>query len=304
MLCTLAIKSLARLSAATYYGVSGDSIDMCSVVFMIVYVPGTIITCYLLDNYGVRWGLIIAAVIQAAAAWLRYFSAKNDTSAVSGGYGILLSGSIIAGLVQPVFTNSPARLSSIWFSNDQRNIATTICSIANPIGIAIGQLLPQLLQPSGNGKSDDANAMAGIPITLLAEAIINTAVLVLALMFFEEKPLTPPSSTAAHHAESLDSEHRESSLTHLWNDTKELVSNKHFMLMLCGFMIGMAMFNALGTLIDAILTPCGYDVDAGIFGALLIGGGLIGSIVFGIALDCTKNFKFYLKLGTLLYHHA
>lgn len=36
-------------------------------------------------------------------------------------------------------------LAANWFPADQRTLATTICSVANPIGVALGFVMPPLI---------------------------------------------------------------------------------------------------------------------------------------------------------------
>jgi hypothetical protein len=62
--------------------------------------------------------------------------------------------------------------------------------------------------------------------------------------------------------------------------------------------IGIGMFNAISTLIEQMVEPSGYtEDDAGIFGALLIGGGLIGAGIVGPIMDMTHAYRRLLKLG-------
>ena len=57
-------------------------------------------------------------------------------------YSSALLGQILGGLSQPLFTNCPARVASQWFETDLANTVTTIASMSNPIGIALGQIMP------------------------------------------------------------------------------------------------------------------------------------------------------------------
>ena len=52
----------------------------------------------------------------------------------------VLVGQLLGGLAQPFFTNSPAKLAGEWFPTSERNLATTIASMCNPLGIALGQV--------------------------------------------------------------------------------------------------------------------------------------------------------------------
>lgn len=240
-----------RQGAASYYDVSPDSIDMCSVIFMILYVPGTILCGAVLDIYGPYTGIISAGLLQAIAAALRYFSVGDDKHAAPNGYLLLMSGQALAALVQPVFTNSPARLSSIWFPADGRATATTLCAVANPLGIAIGQILPQFVQPDIKGNTPDQNSAASIAMLLFIQLAYAIGAFILAAVLFADKPPSPPSVSAAAHLDDAAAAASSGSGTifHQLLEMKGLLGNKHFMLLTIGFSVGLALFNALGTLV-------------------------------------------------------
>ena len=102
------------------------------------------------------------------------------------GYAWLMSGQVLCAMGQPFFTNAPAKIAAEWFLVDQRTVATTIGAMFNPVGIAIGQVLPGILVvPHGRGK--------GIPLLLLVEAALASAGTLACLLFFHERPPTPPS---------------------------------------------------------------------------------------------------------------
>eukprot|EP00981_Chlorochromonas_danica_P014202 scaffold7537_cov179-Ochromonas_danica.AAC.23 len=83
-------------------------------------------------------------------------SRENSTAmnhrviAIDGGgrntsYAIVLFGTILVGLAQPFYLNMPAKIAATWFGVKERDIATTMASLGNPLGSAIGSLLPPML---------------------------------------------------------------------------------------------------------------------------------------------------------------
>jgi FLVCR family feline leukemia virus subgroup C receptor-related protein len=96
----------------------------------------------------------------------------------------VLFGQIAGGLAQPFFTNSPAKLAGEWFPVSERNLATTVASMCNPLGIALGQILPTLLV--------DAKAQDFAP--LLMWQLVGIAVLTgITLLLFQPQPEFAPS---------------------------------------------------------------------------------------------------------------
>lgn len=93
------------------------------------------INAYLLNRHGLRTSIIFAVIIQMIGSWLRYVSVKDDHGARENGFIALFIGQFLCALVQPVFLNSCTKLAGDWFSSEQRNLATTIASMSNPVTI-------------------------------------------------------------------------------------------------------------------------------------------------------------------------
>ena len=181
-------------------------------------------------------------------------------------------------------------MSSDWFAVNQRNLATTIGAMSNPIGIAIGQVIPPLL----------VDSHGGMPMLLLVSACISTGTCVLCILFIRNNPPTPPSRSTAER--QLERENRPKGQT-FWNgplvgELKQLWSNKHFLILMVGVGMGLGLFNAVTTLVEQLVKPAGYTKDdAGTFGALLIGFGLIGAGIVGPIMDKTHAYTVILKIG-------
>lgn len=76
-------------------------------------------------------------------------------------------------------------------------IATTIATIANPLGVAVGFLIPSLFVE--NDDKDPLNrsrAQDNILNSLICQAALGTVVAILIVIYFKEKPPTPPSPSA------------------------------------------------------------------------------------------------------------
>lgn len=55
-------------------------------------------------------------------------------------FALLLAGQCVAAVAQPFFTNLATRVAGQWFPRNERDTATVIGSMLNPIGNAIGQV--------------------------------------------------------------------------------------------------------------------------------------------------------------------
>jgi hypothetical protein len=69
---------------------------------------------------------------------------------------------------------------------------------------------------------------------------------------------------------------------HFYRVTKQLFSNKDYVILFLVFSIGVGFFNSIMTLINQIVQPFGYsNDDAGTFGAVFIVFGLVGAGIMG-----------------------
>jgi len=78
----------------------------------------------------------------------------------------------------------------------------------------------------------------------------------------------------------------DSAFAHVTEDVLACVRNKQFMILVLAFGTGVSIFNSFTTLIGQMIYPSGYsDSDAGLLGALIIAGGLVGAALTGPILD-------------------
>jgi len=289
--------------AADYFGVSRNGINVFSMIFMGCYLPGYFLSFWAMNQRGVRWGLCLAALVQTLGAWVRYVGVVggSELHAPHGsGYALALIGQTMAALCQPMFTNSPARLSADWFGVSQRNIATSIAAMANPLGIAVGQVLPTALVSDSGGMRS----------LLLVSACISTGTCILCWALLKERPPTPPSQSSYERLlakeQALQAGVAINAPTSFWQsnlmkELRVLLSNRNFLVLTFGFGLGLGLFNAVTTLISQIVAPCGYSKDdAGTFGGLLVGCGLLGAGVMGALLDATMAYNKFLKGGLIM----
>lgn len=266
---------------------------------------GYLLACYLFNRYGLRFGLLLGGLVQTVGAWIRFLSADNNAHARTNGYGIAMLGQSLCAIIQPIFVNSPAKLSADWFSATQRNMATTIAAMSNPVGIALGQLIPTLV----------VDETSGMPLMLLITAAIATFTLVASYFGIASQPKTPPSKAyyermiLKKHAHVLQHNQQtgQFTTTDIWNHElmkqfRLLLADRNFVVLMIGVGIGIGLFNTITTLIEQLIKPSSYSKDdAGNCGALLIGAGLVGAGVYGAVMDLTHKYNQILKIGKIRY---
>jgi hypothetical protein len=81
--------------------------------------------------------------------------------------------------------------------------------------------------------------------------MITVAVVYFFLVFTTATPPTPPSAAALAPKHEITNG--------MWNDTKVLISNKNYVLILIIFTLIYTVYAGLGFIIDPLLTPYNYS---------------------------------------------
>eukprot|EP00735_Rhodelphis_limneticus_P012634 TRINITY_DN5950_c0_g1::TRINITY_DN5950_c0_g1_i1::g.9952::m.9952 TRINITY_DN5950_c0_g1::TRINITY_DN5950_c0_g1_i1::g.9952 ORF type:complete len:434 (+),score=78.02,sp/Q28FF3/MFS7A_XENTR/38.46/4e-92,MFS_1/PF07690.11/3.6e-31,MFS_1/PF07690.11/1.9e+03,MFS_2/PF13347.1/4.3e-07,MFS_2/PF13347.1/4.6e+02,Nodulin-like/PF06813.8/0.00011,Nodulin-like/PF06813.8/3.9,OATP/PF03137.15/19,OATP/PF03137.15/0.0023,SPC25/PF06703.6/0.063,NADH_oxidored/PF08040.6/15,NADH_oxidored/PF08040.6/30 TRINITY_DN5950_c0_g1_i1:108-1409( len=259
-------------STEDYYDISSTVVNLLSMAFMICYIPLGFTSCWVLDTKGLRWGVLIGASLNILGAWVRYLS--STASSKDTELGVLFLGQILAACAQPFILNAPTKLAAVWFGETERATANTIASISNPVGIAVASVLSPMIVHDPDE----------IPTMHLIYAVVGTVGGIFAF-FFQDEPPTHPSASAGTET------------TDFMAGLRSALKNKQYLLLLFGFGIGLGCFNALTTLLQQIIEPHGYsEDDAGTFGAIVIGAGLVGAAIVGPLVDKTHKYKEILKV--------
>jgi MFS family permease len=279
------INSLAQ----QYYGVDANAINMLSVVYMILYIPGSILSLYIYTRFNLKFGIALGMLLTSIGCWIR----------VHPSYGATMVGQIIAGIAQPLITNAPAKLAGSWFPVSERALATAVGSIFNPVGIGLGQLFPTIFV-SGTSTT----GISGMQDFMIFDAGFATGVLLITLLLFKDKPDVPPSRSAQERVEfelAAESGDFKAVLSTGWVGVKNCFKEKPFIILWLSFSCGLGIFNALTTLIEQLTKPVCYTPDdASIFGVLLLGCGVLGAIAAGAVLDAKPNYNLALRIGFIM----
>lgn len=272
--------------AESFYGVSDTLINSFSVSYLVSYIPGSVVALlvYSFRKDGLRRGVILSAALSSVGATIRYWASPK--------YGITLFGQYLCALAQPFLTNVPPKLATAWFPASERDVATVLASMSNPVGIAVGSILPAVLVSENDGTVNGLNTL------LLVEAILATMAAIVAAILVKSRPAHPPSAAAEQEALESRSDSSDEPIFHvLSNNVLSCMSNRHFLVLFVAFGIGLGMFNALTTLTEQLIAPyCYTDDDASLFTGLLLGCGLLSAGTIGVYLDKSHEYRFMLKL--------
>ena len=102
--------------------------------FIILFIPCIFPANYLIDKKGIAINVYIASATLLVGAWIRMLVNTN--------FNFLIAGQLLMAIGQPFMLSAPAKLAALWFGDNERALATTLGSLAAPIGAVMGFLLP------------------------------------------------------------------------------------------------------------------------------------------------------------------
>lgn len=256
--------------AAQFYGVTDAQIGFLAMTFMIAFIPLSIPVSWVIDRYGFRLAVSIGAVLMGVCGIARGLVGSN--------YSLVLATTIGIAIAQPFFLNAWTKVPANWFSIDERATAVGLVTLSNLLGTAVGQVLTPVLTES-----------LPIPTVQLIFGGVAALTALLFVVFSREHPATPPCPPGMEtRALMLDG-------------LKLIVKSVPFWLFVFVYFIGLGIFNGINIWVENIIRPRGFTpIDAGTLGGLMVGGGIIGAIVFPILSDKQHKRQRYMLLGVAL----
>lgn len=258
---------------APHFGVSLLSINLTSMLYMIIYIPGILPASWLLNRRGLRFCVLLGAFGTCAGSCLKCFCRGPDQ------FWLLMAGQTLVAASQLFIINIPPNLAAVWFPANELSSATAVGVFGNQLGVALGFVVPPVLVTV-------ANPGGGLNELHLYLFCVTLVVLVLILVCFAEKPPSPPSLAQAQ------SQLHNSGRGH-HQVLRSLFTNPNFNLLFVTYGINVGVFYAMSTLLEQMVTSrhAGGSAEAGQMGLMLTIAGMFGSVVCGIFLDKTHLYK-------------
>ncbi|XP_009317769.1 PREDICTED: feline leukemia virus subgroup C receptor-related protein 2 [Pygoscelis adeliae] len=201
-------------------------------------------------------------------------------------FPITVLGQVICSLAQVFILGMPSRIASVWFGSHEVSTACSIAVFGNQLGIAVGFLVPPVLVPN----VEDVEKLAyHISVMFFMTAGVATALFILVVIVFKEKPPHPPSrAQALIQSRPTEKYSYVQSILHLFRNT-------NFLLLMVTY--GLNTVISTGTSVPGGCPhSCsggrrGEEVNAGRIGLTIILSGMVGALISGIWLDRTKTYK-------------
>lgn len=255
--------------AVVFYNVPAIQIDLLSLIFMIVYIFVSIPASYVIDTWGIRIGIGIGAVLLGVFGFMKGFCGSSYTMVVIAQIGIALG--------QPFVLNSVTKIGVRWFPLHERATQAGIGVLAQFVGIIVAMAATPYLFKT-----------YGMETMLMIYGIATLAGAVIFLIFNRERPATPPCPQG--HDERIA----------VFAGLKHIFKQRDMIYLLVIFFTALGIFNAVTTWIEQIIRPRGFDItQAGITGALMMFGGILGAAILPVFSDKLRKRKIFMVLTSI-----
>ncbi|WP_457551003.1 MFS transporter [Desulfobacula sp.] len=265
-----------RSAAMEFYGVSGGAVDFLSMAYMFVFLIFCIPASYVIDTYGIRIGIGIGSIIAAVAGLMKGIFADN--------YTIVLICQLGLAIAQPFVLNAVTAVTVRWFPLRERGMAAGLTALSQYLGIIIVMILTPVLVDVVYGDNLEILSVSGVESMLLIYGIATVVAAFCSLALIREKPPTSPEIETIERHKFTDG-------------IRYILTQKNMLLLMVLFFIGLGIFNAISTMIDAICLEKGLTVDqSGLVGGLMLIGGVIGAVILPFLSDKFRKRKIFLVI--------
>lgn len=253
--------------AAVHYDVNPVHIEWLSNMYMLAYIFVALPSSYCMSKWGVRPIIVIASAFDFIAG-LFHFMGSGKTK-----FWLVLTGQFFASLAYGMILQIPGRLSALWFPEHEIATATSIGVFMNIFGVAVG-----FLQPTNMvfNSSDEKMVERQIKVFFLSQLICCGIVFLLTILFYQERPPTPPVLRVGN-----ENEHFGESLRHLWTD-------KYFIIFSQTYGIYFGLFVTFSVLVSPLVTSkfaFGHETSIGWMGFWSDMAAIVSCLIIGILLD-------------------
>ncbi|KAJ9580074.1 hypothetical protein L9F63_004266 [Diploptera punctata] len=264
-----------------YYNVEIVAVDWTSMIFMVAYIVFIIPAAHFLDKKGLRWSIILGTLGNAAGGCIKIASVRPDL------FWVTFIGQTIVAMSSVFMLNVSPCVAAAWFGENEVSTACSLGMFGNEIGMALGFFIPTMIVQNNLSIEETSSELS---VLFYITGGVSTAIFILAVFFFQDRPPTPPSPQQAKLKANKDiSNSREDFLPIL----RRLFLNRNFVYLVLAYSLSQGVFSALSTLLNQIILSFFKDGEelAGRLGFVFVISGMIAGVLFGILLDKTHKFR-------------
>ena len=244
--------------AMSFFNTDNTGINMFSMVYMIFYLPSSLISVFWTERFGVGSAIAVGALMNCLCNWVRFAGAYHPDP--NSRYAIVLFGQCIAAFGQPFLLNAPPRIANDWFPIGERDYWMHVMTQANNIGGAIGTVVPAYqvwIDPNSGAYS-----VHDIRMMLLWQSLAASGIVVLSSIFVRDTPPTPPTADVEIQQQlrpKLDTAEALAKVKKMLIDFASLLRHYNFMVLFTSFSLILGVSWAFMAVVGQMIYPCGYD---------------------------------------------
>ncbi|XP_019872023.1 uncharacterized MFS-type transporter C09D4.1 [Aethina tumida] len=260
-----------------YYGVDSFAVDISGLIFFIMYLLAFLPISYLIEKYSMKVTAITSTSLTLMGNLVKLLSTPKDK------FYLVIIGQGLCAIGQVYMITIPSKFAAMWFGAEEVSTACALAILGTQFGAALGSILPTLMVKDGT----DDEVANGLMTMLIFHAVFSGVTLGIVILFFRSKPEVPPSLSQLNLTQEFN-------FKELWVSLKKLLRNKDFLIIIICFGMSNGLWNAFGIVLNSLYTEYfpKNGRDAGIIASIaIITGGCIGSLIFGLILDKTHQFK-------------
>ena len=256
-----------------FYHLSNFGVDCLSMIYMGVYIFSSLFCSYFIDKISMKNGLRLAALLIIVGAVFKIFLNVHIAFAFVGQF--------LASSLQPAILNSPAKLAATWFDEKSRVLVTSICCLANTIGVMFGFVIHTFVMEENT--VNPRIFKRDFRTYVIIEACISFGIGLGFIIFFKEKPEKPPSKSQ---------ENKDINKKPFCDELKELKQNKNFIYLLISLSCVVGYINMVATIFNAYMALYKIsDENASYTSAISNVAGIIFAIIVSRIIDKFKLYK-------------
>ncbi|KAG6618626.1 Major Facilitator Superfamily [Phytophthora cinnamomi] len=245
-------------------------------VYFVSYIPCSFIGSWVMDQRGLRYGVLLGGFLQALGATLRYVACFLGPE---GEVNVTLLGQVLASLAMPFMVNSPPLLSANWFPPSLRTTSTSIAVNANAMGTAFVYLTAPFIVLSETE----------VPAWNLYVALVAVGFWVVAFFFFRSFPRSGGTQSFVSDVQLHDE--------YDWSQWANAFRHRGFWHTVVVFSLAECVLNAMSALLGKFLRIAHFSkAEIGVVGATFIVSSLVGGQVISHYVDKKRNHKTALQV--------
>ncbi|XP_015795427.1 uncharacterized MFS-type transporter C09D4.1 [Tetranychus urticae] len=268
--------SIITRKIATFYQIDDLSVNLTSLIYMFVFVPGMIPASWLLNRFGLRVTVLIGSFGTFLGALVKCASLAPDK------FWVTMVGQTLVAICNLFVLSLPPRIAAVWFGEREVSTATSIGVFGNQLGVCFGFFLPPLIVTAVTAQG----IAYELTFVVYGTAAFTGLLFIAVLVFFEDKPEKPPSNSAAQ-ATILQED------VNFMDSLRILITDLNMVMLTISYGINVGVFYAISTVLDQMIASAfpGYEAVAGNIGAIITVVGTVGSMVSGYILDKTHRYQ-------------